>query len=146
MKTNIFKVGGAPIGLKVPIHALSFEYPQGALPRPTDATMITIKQIGIPSLGVKTDGTVTPDNTLREKFISTEVDPNKWGVKLASGAQNILYKTTVSKDSAGAVFIPVTAHNLYSMTYTKQGHQPLGIKCEKLSYDVLKSIINLAAE
>ena len=43
----------------------------------------------IPSLGVKTDGTVTPDNTLTEKLISTEVDPNKWGVKLASGAQKI---------------------------------------------------------
>jgi hypothetical protein len=111
VNTNIFKIGGVPIALKVPIFSPSFEYPQGALSQPTDITMIQIKQIGIPSLGVKTDGTVTPENTLTENFISTEVDPNKWGFTLASSAQNILYKTTVSKEPAGAVFIPVIAHN-----------------------------------
>ena len=57
-----------------------------------------------------------------------------------------LYKTPVSKDPAGAVFIPVIVHNLYPMAYTEQGHHPLGIKHEKLSYDVLTLIINLAAE
>lgn len=74
---------------------------------------------------------------------STTVDANKWGVLLASDAQNMLYKKTVSEVPAGAVFIPVVARNLHMMSYTNQGsHQR--VKFEKLTYDILQAIINLA--
>ena len=108
--------------------------------------MIQIKQIGIPSLGVKPDGKVTPENTQTDEFISTEVDPNKWGVTLASSAQNILHKTSVSKEPEGAVFITLIARNLCPMTHDKRSPHPQSVKHEKLIYDVLQSIINLAAE
>ena len=144
MNTNIFKVGGTSITLI--IFSSSFESPQGALSQPTDATMIQIKQIGIPSLGVKLDGKVTPKNTQTDEFISTKVDPNKWGVTLASSAQHLLYKTSVSKEPKGAVFIPLIARNLCPMTHDERSLHQQSIKRERLTYDVLQSIINLAAE
>ena len=81
--------------------------------------MIQVKQIGILSIGEHKDGRVTTKNMQPDEFISTEVDPNKWGVKLASSAQNILYETSVSSDPDGAVFIPLLAYNLCLMIYGK---------------------------
>ena len=130
----------------VPMFSSSFEYPQDTLSRPTDAPMIQVKQIGILSIGVQVDATVTSKNTQSDEFISTEVDPNKWGVTLASSAQNMLYKTSVSNEPDGAVFIPLIARNLCPMTYDEQSPHPQSVKREKLIYDVLQSIINLAAE
>ena len=98
-----------PIALMVPLVSPSHEYPQGVLPLPTNAPMIHIKQIGILSIGVSKDGRVTTKNMQPNEFISTEVDPNKWGVKLPSSAQNILYGTSVSSDPDGAVFLHTSA-------------------------------------
>ena len=81
--------------------------------------MIHIKQIGILSIGVSKDGRVTTKNTQPDEFISTEVDPNKWGVTLASSTQTILHKTTVSNEPACAFFSPVVARYVCPMTYTK---------------------------
>ena len=53
----------------------------------------------------------------------TTVDPNKWGVVLASDAQNMLYKTKVSGNPAGAVLIPVVVRNIHMMGEKNQGHR-----------------------
>ena len=66
------------------------------------------------------------------------------GVSRSRQIHKKVYKTTVSNEPAGAVFIPVIARYVCPMIYTMQGCQC--IKREKLSYDILKSIINLAAE
>ena len=89
VNNNIFKVGGTPIPFIVPIFAPSDEYPSDALPRPVDMPTIQIKQIAIPSLGVKSDGTVTVENTSTKAYFLNTADPNKWGVLLSSSEKNV---------------------------------------------------------